>query len=71
MKPVPERCIGCTKPNEGPEGQCPGNMGIGCFGDWRCCRQMDEICKGCDKCKDIYMCENTECEKFVDIVKKM
>lgn len=28
-KSVPERCIGCTWPNEGPEGQCPGNMGIG------------------------------------------
>lgn len=59
-----ERCKTCTKPDE--DGGCPGNQGIGCIGDWRCCAEMDDVCKDCkDHCKSHYLeCEKTDCSKM-------
>ena len=61
-----ERCKTCTKPQEGEDGKCPGCQGIGCIGDWRCCNEMDTVCKDCkdhDKQHYIY-CEKTGCERM-------
>lgn len=63
-----ERCKTCRCPYEGPEPDhmCPGRQGIGCIGDWRCCKEIVSVCHGCTDCGDVgYLyCENTECEKM-------
>lgn len=61
-----ERCKTCAKPHEGEGGMCPGNMGIGCIGDWRCCGEMDAVCKDCtEHCKQHYLyCDKLNCEKI-------
>lgn len=59
-----ERCKTCTKPKE--NGGCSGNLGLGCIGDWRCCLEMDAVCKDCQEhCKDHYLyCDKTDCPKM-------
>lgn len=67
-----ERCKTCTKPYEGKDGKCSGNQGIGCIGDWRCCAEMDAVCKDCtEHCKQHYLfCEKIDCQKMKDFKNK-
>lgn len=59
-----KNCKDCEEPDKGLFGQCPGNLGIGCVGDWRCCSEMSKVCTGCKDCKDPEYCEHTECPKM-------
>lgn len=61
-----ERCKICKCPDEGLYRKCPGNGGLGCIGDWRCCLELKEVCTGCTDCgvRGCLYCENTECEKM-------
>lgn len=66
-----ERCKTCTCPDNPKTGLCPGNMGIGCIGDWRCCAEMDAVCKDCNIYKHHYLyCENVNCQKMNDFRNK-
>ena len=61
-----EKCLTCTKSQDGKDGKCPGCQGIGCIGDWRCCNEMDAICKDCkehDQQHYLY-CKKTNCERM-------
>lgn len=58
-----KKCIGCTCPNDGLDGKCSGNQGIGCIADWRCCKDYNEVCKDCHDCDSEYM-TNYNCDKF-------
>ena len=66
-----ERCKTCTKPTEGENG-CSGNQGLGCMGDWRCCREIEEVCKDCTSHNksSCWMCENTDCKKMKQYFEK-
>lgn len=66
----PGRCRTCTKPYEG--GGCPGNQGIGCIGDWRCCLEMDTVCRGCTEHGEEHLlwCTRTECGKMAEFFRK-
>lgn len=59
-----KNCKDCKEPNKGLFGQCPGCLGIGCTGDWRCCLEMTKVCIGCKDCKDPEYCERIECPKM-------
>lgn len=59
-----ERCKTCTRPKDEVLGLCPGNMGIGCLGDWRCCNEIYSVCVDCEECKEYWYCENYDCEKM-------
>ena len=54
-----KRCQTCECPNEGSEGKCPGNLGLGCLADWRCCAEMKSVCEGCKDCQDMLYCTKT------------
>lgn len=58
------RCRNCTKPTE--NGGCPGNCGFGCIGDWRCCREIADVCAGCTGhgARDEWYCENERCPRM-------
>ena len=61
-----ERCKTCTKPQEGEGGKCPGCQGLGCIGDWRCCNEIDAVCKNCtEHGESCYLyCDKINCEKM-------
>lgn len=59
-----ERCKTCTRPNDDILGLCPGNMGLGYLGDWRCCNEIFSVCENCEDCNEYWYCENFDCEKM-------
>lgn len=56
-----KRCKTCRCPHDGPDGMCPGNLGVGCIGDWRCCAEYNAVCMKCLR-KDVACCEDTLCK---------
>lgn len=69
-----KKCENCNCPNEGIDGKCPGNLGIGCFSDWRCCKDQKDVCKGCIDCVSDFMtsenCGRTDCVKIKEYLEK-
>lgn len=63
MKKRLEKCKTCTWPDNDIKGLCPGNLGLGCLGDWRCCDEIFSTCENCD-CNDYWYCEKKDCEQM-------